>query len=250
KALAQSPEAAHFDEARRKVLENALRDFRLGGAELDDAAKARFAQIQEELSALAAKFSQNVLDATDAWSYVTEDQTQLSGLPAEVIAAARAAAEKDGVPGWKFTLQMPCYLPVQSDADSRDLRARLYRANAERASEFGDATLDNSANIDRILALRAELAQLLGFASYADYSVATKMAQSPDEVMGFLRDLAARAKPHAQRDRAELEAFARDELGLDELQAWDLAYASEKLKQARYSFSEQEVKQYFTEPKV
>lgn len=179
KALAQSPEAAHFDEARRKVLENALRDFRLGGAELDDAAKARFAQIQEELSALAAKFLQNVLDATDAWCYLTEDDTQLSGLTAEVIAAARAAAEQDRVPGWKFTLQMPCYLPVQTDADSRELRALLYRANAERASEFGDAALDNSANIDRILALRAELAQLLGFASYADYSVATKMAQSP-----------------------------------------------------------------------
>ncbi|MBB4657033.1 M3 family metallopeptidase [Xanthomonas arboricola] len=250
KALAEAPEAAHYDAARRKVLENALRDFRLGGAELDDASKARFAQVQEELSALAAKFSQNVLDATDAWSYVSEDATELSGLPAEVVAAARAAAEKDGVPGWKLTLQMPCYLPVQTDADNRELRARLYRANAERASEFGDAALDNSANIDRILALRAELAQLLGFASYAEYSVATKMAQSPDEVMGFLRDLAVRARPYARRDRAELEAFARDELGLDELQAWDLAYASEKLKQARYSFSEQEVKQYFTEPKV
>ncbi|GAE51016.1 oligopeptidase A [Xanthomonas arboricola pv. pruni str. MAFF 311562] len=178
KALAEAPEAAHYDAARRKVLENALRDFRLGGAELDDASKARFAQVQEELSALAAKFSQNVLDATDAWSYVSEDATELFGLPAEVVAAARAAAEKDGVPGWKLTLQMPCYLPVQTDADNRELRARLYRANAERASEFGDAALDNSANIDRILALRAELAQLLGFASYAEYSVATKMAQS------------------------------------------------------------------------
>ncbi|HBK45330.1 MAG TPA: oligopeptidase A, partial [Xanthomonadaceae bacterium] len=250
RGLQQSAEWAGYDEARRKVVENALRDFRLGGAELGEAEKARFAQIQEELSALSAKFSQNVLDATDAWSYLTEDPAMLSGLPDEVVAAARAAAQKDGKSGWKFTLQMPCYLPVQSYADNRELRARLYRANAERASEFGDAALDNSANIDRILALRAELAALLGFAGYAEYSVATKMAQSPAEVLEFLRDLAARAKPYAQRDRAELEAFARDELGLAGLEAWDLAYASEKLKQARYSFSEQEVKQYFTEPKV
>lgn len=145
KALAEAPEAAHYDAARRKVLENALRDFRLGGAELDDASKARFAQVQEELSALAAKFSQNVLDATDAWSYVSEDATELSGLPAEVVAAARAAAEKDGVPGWKLTLQMPCYLPVQTDADNREparaavprqrrarLRVRRCRAGQQR----------------------------------------------------------------------------------------------------------------------
>lgn len=250
KRLSGSPDWAGYDAARRKVVENALRDFRLGGAELGEAEKARFAQIQEELSSLSATFSQNVLDATDAWSYTTEDAALLSGLPPEVVAAARAAAGKDGLPGWKLTLQMPCYLPVQSYADSRELRERLYRANSARASEFGDPALDNSAHIDRILALRAELAALLGFPSYAAYSVATKMAQSPAEVLEFLGDLARRAKPYAQRDRAELEAFARDELGLDVLEAWDLAYASEKLKQARYSFSEQEVKQYFTEPKV
>jgi oligopeptidase A len=250
RALAATPEAAGYDAARRKVLDNALRDFRLGGAELGEADKQRFAAIQEELSALSAKFSQNVLDATDGWSLLVDDQARLAGLPDDVIAAARAAAEKEGQAGWKLTLQMPCYLPVQMYADDRALRQTLYRANAIRASEFGDAALDNSAAIERILALRAELAGLLGFASYAEYSLATKMARSPDEVLGFLRDLAARAKPYAQRDRAELEAYARDHLGLDELQAWDLAYASEKLKQARYSFSEQEVKPYFTEPKV
>ena len=250
KKLAATPEAAAYDEARRKVIDNALRDFRLGGAELDDAGKQRFSAIQEELSALSARFSQNVLDATDAWSLYVEDSTRLAGLPAEVLAAARAAAEKDGRAGWKLTLQMPCYLPVQAYADDRELRATLYRANSERASEFGDAAWDNSGNIERILALRGELAALLGFGSYAEYSIATKMAQSPVEVLDFLRDLAARARPHAQRDRAELEAFARDELGLERLEAWDLAYASEKLKQARYSFSEQEVKAYFTEPKV
>lgn len=255
RALADSPEYAGYDAARRKGVDNALRDFRLGGAELDAAAKVRFSAVQEELAALAAKFAQNVLDATDAFALHVADESRLSGLPAEVVAAARAAAEKDGdAPdgsrGWKLTLQMPCYLPVQAYAEDRALREALYRANGVRASESGPAELDNSGLIDRILALRAELAALLGFASYADYSLATKMAQSPAEVLDFLRDLAARALPFARRDRAELDAFARDELGLDGLQPWDLGYAGEKLKQARYSYSGQEVKRYFTEPKV
>ncbi|WP_295917657.1 M3 family metallopeptidase, partial [uncultured Xanthomonas sp.] len=227
-----------------------LRDFRLGGAELGETDKQRFATIQEELSALSAKFSQNVLDATDAWSLWIDDPARLAGLPEDSIAAARAAAEREGQPGWKLTLQMPCYLPVQMYAEDRALRETLYRANAIRASEFGDAALDNSAAIGRILALRGELAALLGFASYAEYSLATKMAQDPAQVLDFLHDLAVRAKPYAQRDRAELEAFAREHLDLDTLEAWDLLYAGEKLKQARYSFSEQEVKRYFTEPKV
>ncbi len=250
RALAATPEATQYGPARRKVLENALRDFRLGGAELDDAGKARYSTIREELSALSATFSQNVLDATDAWSLHVEDRAELAGLPDDVIAAARSAAEKDGLAGWKLTLQMPCYIPVQTYAEHRPLREALYRANAVRASEFGDAALDNSGNIDRVLALRAELAALLGFANYAEYSIATKMAEDAPQVLGFLRDLAARAKPYAQRDRAELEAFARDELGMPALEAWDLAFAAEKLKQARYSYSEQDVKQYFTEPKV
>ena len=250
RALAATPEAAGYPPERRKVLENALRDFRLGGAELDAAGKARYSAIREELSALSAKFSQNVLDATDGWSLQVTESAELAGLPDDVVAAARAAADKDGLPGWKLTLQMPCYLPVQTYAEHRPLREALYRANALRASEFGDAALDNSANIQRILALRAELATLLGFANYAEYSIATKMAEDAPQVLGFLRDLAARAKPYAQRDRSELDAFARDELGLPVLDAWDLAFAAEKLKQARYSYSEQEVKQYFTEPKV
>lgn len=250
KALAASAEFGGYDEARRRIVENALRDFRLGGAELDEAGKTRFSAIQEELSALSATFSQNVLDATDAFAFYVENEAELAGLPADARAMCRAGAEKEGKPGWKLTLQMPCYLPVQSYADNRKLREALYRANAVRASEFGNAELDNSAAIGRILELRKELASLLGFASYAEYSVATKMAQSPEEVLAFLRDLAARARPYAQRDRAELEAFAREQLGLETLEAWDLAYAGEKLKQARYSFSEQEVKQYFTEPRV
>lgn len=251
RALADAAEAAQYDDARRKVLDNALRDFRLGGAELPDGQKARFAAVKEELASLSAKFSQNVLDATDEYEFWIKDKQHLGGLPADVVSAARAAAKADDEPGWKFTLQMPCYLPVQAYADDRALRETLYHANAVRASELaGNEALDNSALIDRILALRAELAALLGFASYAEYSLATKMADTPDEVLAFLRDLAARARPHAQRDREELEAFAREQLGLETLEAWDLAYASEKLKQARYSFSAQEVKQYFTEPAV
>ena len=250
KLLAAAPAAASYDEAQRKALENALRDFRLGGAELDDAGKARFAELQEELSGLQAKFSQNVLDAGDAFALYVDVADDLLGLPDDVVASARAAAQKDGREGYKLTLQMPCYLPVQTYADNRALREQLYRAHAMRASEFGDAALDNSGNIDRILAVRNELAALLGFDNYAEYSIATKMASDAPQVLGFLRDLAARAKPYAQRDRAELEAFAREQLGMDELQAWDLAYVAEKLKQARYSYSEQEVKQYFTEPKV
>ena len=251
RALSESPEAAQYDEARRKVLENALRDFRLGGAELPEAQKVRFGEVKEELASLSAKFSQNVLDATDEYEFWIKDKQHLGGLPADVVSAARSAAKADDEPGWKFTLQMPCYLPVQTYADDRALRETLYHANAVRASELADNdALDNSALIDRILALRAELAALLGFPSYAAYSLATKMADTPDEVLHFLRDLAARAKPHAQRDRAELETFAREHLGLETVEAWDLAYASEKLKQARYSFSAQEVKQYFTEPAV
>src|SRR5690606_17325177 len=249
--MADAPGFKGSSEARRQAVENALRDFRPGGAELDEAGRARHAAIREELSALGAKFSQNVLDATDAWALYVDDEAQLSGLPADVLAACRDAAQREGREGWKLGLQMPVYLAVQSLADDRELRATLYRANAVRASELGDdPALDNSTLVDRILALRAELAALLGFDSYAAYSLATKMADTPDQVQAFLRDLAARAKPHAQRDRAELEAFAREHLGLEALEAWDLGYASEKLKQARYSFSAQEVKQYFTEPKV
>jgi len=250
RALADGPQAQAFDEAQRKVLDNTLRDFRLGGAELAPDEQQRFSAIKEELSALSARFSQNVLDATDAWSLYVDDAQRLAGLPDDVVAALQAAARKEGRDGYRLSLQMPCYLPVQTYADDRALREQLYQASAQRASEFGDAALDNSANIDRILALRAELAALLGFASYAEYSVATKMAQDPAQVLEFLRDLAARAKPHAVRDRAELERFAKDDLGLQPLQAWDLAYTADKLRQARYSYSEQAVKQYFTEPKV
>ena len=250
RALADSPEAKDFDTARARAIENALRDFRLGGAELAEDSKARFAQVQEELAALGARFAENVLDATDEFALYVEDKSELAGLPDDVLASCRDAARRDDRNGWKLTLHMPCYLPVQTHADNRGLRETLYRAYGLRASEAGPDDLDNSELIDHILALRAEHAALLGFDSYAEVSLATKMAKTPDEVLGFLRELAARALPHARTDRAELEAFARDELGLDALQPWDLAWAGEKLRQARYSYSALEVKQYFTEPEV
>ncbi len=251
KTLPDAPEYAGFDDARRKVVNNELRGFRLGGAELGEEDKARFAAIRQELSELSTKFSQNVLDATDAYAFHVEDEARLAGLPADVVAACRAAAEKVGKPGWMLGLQMPVYLPVLTYADDRSLRETLYCASAVRASELGDAPeRDNSSLIARIVGLRSELASLLGFANYAEYSLATKMADTPDEVLAFLRSLAGRARPHARRDREELERFAKDELGLDALEPWDLPWASEKLSEARYSFSAQEVKQYFTEPKV
>ncbi|WP_281705057.1 oligopeptidase A [Aeromonas taiwanensis] len=250
RALAASAEAADFDVAQRKVLDNALRDFRLGGAELDDAGKARYSAIREELSALSAKFSQNVLDATDAWSLIVEDAAELAGLPEDVVAAARAGAEKDGKAGWKLTLQMPCYLPVQTYAAHRPLREALYRANALRASEFGDAALDNSGNIDRVLALRAELAALLGFANYAELSLATKMADKPEQVVNFLTDLAAKSLPQGKAELDEIRAFAAEQHGQSELAAWDLAYYAEKLKQHKFSISDEQLRPYFPAGRV
>lgn len=250
KALAASPGYAALNPARKRVIDNDIRDFRLAGAELSADKKPRFQAIQEELSALAAKFSENLLDATNAHVEWIQDEAGLAGLPDDVKAAARAAAEKEGKSGWKLTLHAPCYLPVMQYADDRGLRERMYRAYATRASEFGKAEWNNGPLIDRILALRAEEAALLGFASYAEVSLAPKMADSPAQVAAFLRDLAAKAKPFAERDMVELREFARSELGMEKLESWDLAWASEKLKQARYAFSDEEVKQYFPEHKV
>ena len=248
--LYDSAEYDMLTPARRRIIDHELRDFRLSGAELPEADKPRFKEIQEEQSALAAKFSENLLDATNAHAEWIEDEAALAGLPGDAIAAARAAAERDGKPGWKFTLQMPAYLPVMQYAENRELRARMYRAYATRASEQGQPELDNGPLIGRILALRAEEAKLLGYANFAEVSLVAKMAQSTDEVLGFLRELATKAKPFAERDLAELKEFARSELGIDPLEPWDVGYASEKLREARYAFSDQEVKQYFPEPKV
>ncbi len=246
KALAASPEYPTLSTARRRIVDNALRDFRLGGAELPPDRKARFAQIQEELAGLGSRFSENLLDATKAFSIVV-DQSRIAGIPADVLAAAREAAEKDGKPGWKFTLHAPSYMPVMQYADDRSLRQTMYRESVTRASEFGRPDWDNTPLIARIVGLRRELAQLLGYRNYAEVSLVPKMAESPAQVLAFLEDLARRARPFAENDMAELREFARRELGLDPLEAWDFAYASEKLRVSRYAFSEQQVKQYFPE---
>ena len=250
KAIHEGTEYPALPPTRRKIIDNEVRDFRLSGAELPEDKKPRFQAIQEELASLAAKFSENLLDATNAFAELVTDETELAGLPADVIQAAREAAEKDGNTGWKFTLHMPSYWPVLQFADSRRLRTVLYRASATRASEFGPENLDNTSLIKRILELRQEEARMLGYANFAEVSLVPKMAESVPQVLGFLRDLATKAKPFAERDIAELREFARRELGLETLEPWDMGYASEKLRQARYAFSEQEVKPYFTEPKV
>ena len=250
KALRGSSEYASLSAAQCKIIDNEIRDFRLSGAELPEDQKPRFQAISEELASLSAKFSENLLDATNAFAEIVTDESEIAGLPDDVKQAAREAAAKDGQVGWKFTLHMPSYLPVMQYADSRRLRAALYRAYATRASEFGPAQLDNTPLIRRILELRREEAQLLGYANYAEVSLVPKMAESVPQVLAFLRDLAAKARPFAHKDIGELTDFARTELKIETLEPWDVGYASEKLLQARYAFSEQEVKQYFTEDKV
>ncbi|WP_227817042.1 M3 family metallopeptidase [Nitrogeniibacter aestuarii] len=249
-ALAKSTEYARLNGVRQRIIDHELRDFRLSGAELPDEQKPRFKEIQEALSSLAAGFSENLLDSTNAFAEYVTDEAELAGLPEDVIHAARAAAEKEGKDGWKFTLHMPSYLPVMQYADSARLRETMYRAYATRASEHGDGKWDNGPLMGKILALRAEEARMLGFESYAELSVVPKMADSPAQVLAFLNDLAHKAKPFAERDLAELKAFADEQLGMREMNPWDVAYASEKLREARYAFSENEVRQYFPEPKV
>ena len=240
KALHASPGFSSLGQSRKKIVENAIRDFRLSGAELPDEKKPRFAAIQEELAKLSAKFSENVLDATNAFSIVVGEE-RTKGIPDDVLQAASEAAQKDGKQGFKFTLHMPSYLPVMQYAEDRALRETLYRESATRASEFGKPEWDNTANIARIVALRREMAGLLGYKTFAEVSLVPKMAESPKQVLAFLDDLARRARPFAEKDVAELKASFPD------LQAWDVAYASEKLRVKRYAFSEQEVKQYFPE---
>jgi oligopeptidase A len=250
KALRAAPEFAGLDRAQRKIVENELRDFRLGGAELGPEQKAEFKQVREQLDKLSSRFSDNLLDATNAFAHYVTDPAELTGVPDDVLEAAREAAKQDGKDGWKFTLQMPSYLPLMQYADNRTLRELMYRAYVTRAAEFGNPEWDNTPIIGQILKLRQRLGQLLGFESFAHVSLEPKMAESPAQVLGFLTDLAARVKPFALRDYDQLAAFARERLALATLQAWDIAWASEKLRVERYAFSEQEVKQFFPEPKV
>jgi oligopeptidase A len=235
--------------AQRKALADALRDFALGGAELQGAARQRFAALRDRQAELSQRFGEHVLDATDTWTaYVATEE--LEGVSADIVAATRAEAVADGRAGHKLTLHAPLYIPLMQTATNRALRERLYRGFGTRASEFGPPGRDNSALMRELVALRQEEAQLLGHASYAELSLVPKMAKSPRQVLDFVRDLARRARAHAERDRDELAAFAARELDLPVLEAWDRPFASERLKQARFAFSNDEVKQYFTLPKV
>ena len=241
-----------LNSEQRQAQKNAVRNFVLGGAELTGEARERFAAIQERQAALSQKFSENALDATDSFAYYAA-LDELTGIPDDVIQTALAAAKAEEKQGYKLTLKMPCYLPVMQFATSSTLREKLYRAYVTRASDQAPADglkFDNSALISEMLALRLEEAKLLGYASFGELSLVPKMATSPDQVIAFLRDLAAKARPFAEKDLDDLRDFAARNLALADPQPWDWPYIGEKLKEARYAFSEQEVKQYFTAPKV
>lgn len=272
KNIKASAEYQQLNQAQKTKLEHDLRDFVLSGAELSAEQQAQFAALQTEGAQLSASFSQNVLDATDAFALYFANGAQLagqqdapsdestaadfthdsaiSGLTEEALAMFAAAAEAEGKKGYKIGLQMPHYLAVMQYAHNRELRRQLYHAYSTRASELDEAKWDNTANINRILQIAAHEAHLLGFNNYAELSLATKMADTPAQVLTFLHDLASRAKPFAEKDLAEVTAFAQQELGLNDIQPWDLTYASEKLRQAKYAFSQTEVKKYFPADRV
>ena len=257
KELSKGPEFTKLNRAQKKVIENSLRDFRLGGAELNDADKPRFAQIQDEQAILGKAFSDHVLDATDGFVHLVSNASDLIGLPEDVKAAAADTAQQKGLKGWAFTLHFPSYYPIMQYSENRELRRLMYEAYVTRSSELGpqyakgNVAWDNTQNMLDQLRLRDEEARMLGFANFAALSLAPKMANTVDEVDLFLTNFANKSKPYAQRDWDELCAFAKTELGLiDGVQPWDTAFAAERLKQERYSFSENELKQYFPLPKV
>ncbi len=250
KAIEASTDFATLDAEKQRVIRHEIRDFRLSGAELPADKKAELKAIGEKTAALSQKFSENLLDATNGWFLDIEDEEKLAGLPADDKALLAQLAKAAGKTGWRITLQYPSYLPVMKYADDRTLRETVYHAFSTRASEFGPAEKDNTPVIRELLALRQREAELLGFKNYAEVSLATKMAETPAEVIAFLRDLAQKSKPWAEKDERALEAFAKDQLGIEKLEPWDSAYASEKLREAHYSYSDQEVKQYFTLPQV
>lgn len=250
--LSESDEFTALAPAQKKVITNALRDFKLSGIGLSEQKKQRYGEIQTRLSDLSSQFSNNMLDATQAWFKHITDETELSGIPEDARLAAAEEAKNRELSGWVFTLEFPSYIAVMTYADKRELREQLYQAYSTRASDEGPTAgqFDNTAIIDETLALRHELAQLLDFPNAAEESLATKMAQSPQQVLEFLHDLAKRAKPQAQRDLAELRSFAQSEFQHNELAAWDVSYFAEKLKQARYAISDELLRPYFPEPKV
>ncbi|BCX81056.1 oligopeptidase A [Methylomarinovum caldicuralii] len=250
--IAASEEFQRLDPAQRKIIQDALRDFRLAGVALPPERKARFKAIEQRLSKLASRFEENVLDATNAWTKHVTDEARLQGLPETAKTVARQAAAARGLDGWLLTLEFPCYAAVMTFADDRGLRRELYEAYVTRASDQGPhaGRWDNTEVMEEILQLRHEKARLLGYANFAELSLATKMAETPQQVLDFLHELAARSKPVAERDLTELRRFARDHHGIDELQAWDLMYYSEKLRQHKFRLSQEEVKQYFPATRV
>ena len=235
--------------SQKRIIENVLREFKLGGAELNEKDKKKFKVIQEKLAKLSTQFEENILDATNEFSIFVDDLDELRGIPEENIKKALAEAKEDKKEGYKFTLHFPSYLPVMQYADNRVLREKLYHAYATRASELASPKFDNTKLIEEILELRYESSKLLGFKNFTEMSLVTKMAKSSEEVIGFLMNLANKAKPFALKDMEELKSFSKT-LNIEKLEAWDIAYVSEKLRQAKYSFSENEVKQYFPEHRV
>ena len=251
KIIKNSAEFDTLSPAQQTKLNHDLRDFVLSGAELPPEQQAELAQLQTEGAQLGAKFAQNVQDATDAFGIYFDDAAPLAGIPEDSLAMFAAAAQSEGKTGYKIGLQIPHYLAVIQYADNRELREQIYRAYVTRASELSDdGKFDNTANIDRTLENALKTAKLLGFKNYAELSLATKMADTPEQVLNFLHDLARRAKPFAEKDFAEIKAFARENLNIEDPQSWDLSYAAEKLRQAKYAFSETEVKKYFPISKV
>ncbi len=257
KELKNSSDFAKLNRAQQKVIENSLRDFRLGGAELSDSDKPRFSAIQDEQAVLGKAFSDHVLDATDGFVHLVTNKADLAGLPEDAIAAAADTAQEKNLQGWAFTLHFPSYYPVMQYSENRELRRLMYQAYVTRSSELapqytkGKLDWDNTQNMLEQLRLRDEEARMLGFANYAALSLAPKMANTVDEVDLFLTNFAIKSKPFAQKDWQELCEYAKAELGFtDGLEPWDIPFAAERLKQARYSFSENELKQYFPLPKV
>ena len=252
RSIAGGGEYTNLDTAQKKIIDNALRDFRLSGIELGAEDRQRYKTLMQELSALTAKFEENLLDATNAWKKQLTDESLLSGLPDSARALARQMAEREDLEGWLFKLEFPSYFPVITYADNRDLRREMYEAYVTRASDQGphDAALDNSDIMEQILARRHEAAQLLGFDNYAERSLATKMAQDTGQVLDFLNDLAQRALPAAREELDEVREFARQLGGPEDMEAWDIPYYSEKLRQHKYAISQEELKPYFPEHKV
>ena len=243
--ISESSQYASLDTAQKKSIQNALRDFRLSGIGLDEEKKKRYKEISQELSKLASQFEENVLDATNAWSKVIGDESLLAGLPESALMLAKQTAEQQEKSGWMLTLEFPSYLAIMTYADNRELRKELYTAFSTRASDQGPNAnqWDNTEIMDKTLALRHEKAQLLGFDNYAELSLATKMADSPAQVIDFLEDLAARSRVQAQKDLDDLCRFACEKYG--ELEAWDIGYFSEKMRQHHFQLSQEKVKQYF-----